>query len=93
MSCIRPRCIQKNNADCVYNLGKTMFSKMSGRQLAGWGYGTFWAGLLFETINAVHSALLTAPLVNPLFWVGQVVTLACVVGGVSMLMGIRHRPW
>ena len=70
-----------------------MFAKMSGRQLAGWGYGTFWAGLLLETINAVHSALLTEPLVNPLFWVGQVVTLLCVVGGISMLMGISRRPW
>ena len=70
-----------------------MFSRMTGRQLAGWGYGIFWIGLLSETINAVVSALTVSVLASPAFWIGNVLTVICVVSGVSMLMGIRHRPW
>ncbi len=70
-----------------------MFGNMSGRQLAGWGYGVFWMGLLFETINTFHSAVSTAPLASPIFWIGSAVSAFCLLGGIGMLMGIRHRPW
>ena len=70
-----------------------MFRRMTGRQLAGWGYGVFWFGLLFETVNTIVSALSSNALATPMFWVGQVVTLGSVVLSISMLMGIRHRPW
>ncbi len=70
-----------------------MFARMTGRQLAGWGYGIFWFGLLFETINTVVSAMSVASLSSSIFWIGQAVTLSTVIVSISMMMGIRHRPW
>ncbi len=66
---------------------------MNGRQLAGWGYGVFWCGLLIETVDCFLSALSTAPLGSPVFWVGQVVTSSCLAVAVRMLMMIKTRPW
>ena len=71
----------------------TMLSRLNGRQLAGWGYGIFWTGLLFETINAIISAHSTFAFSSPVFWVGQIFTFGCVGLGITMLSQIRHRPW
>ena len=70
-----------------------MFSGMSGRQAAGWGYGIFWLGLLIETVNTVHAALLGSPLESPLFWIGTALMAGCTIYGIALLMSIRHRTW
>ncbi len=70
-----------------------MFGKMSGRQLAGWGYGLFWMGLLVETINAFVSAHSTYAAATVSYWVGIALAGTFVVFGLGMLSMIRHRPW
>ena len=67
--------------------------KMNGRQLAGWGYGVFWSGLLIETVDCFLSAQSTAPLGSPVFWIGQFVTLSCLAIALRMLLMIPTRPW
>ena len=70
-----------------------MFKNLNGRQLAGWGYGIFWFGLLFETVATIISAHSTAAFNHPTFWIGQVMTFTFVGLGIAMLSQIRHRPW
>lgn len=70
-----------------------MFANMNGRQLAGWGYGVFWFGLLFELVNAIVSAQSTQPLSTPFFWIGLVLAFGCVGTGLRMVLLIQHRPW
>ena len=70
-----------------------MFQHMTGRRLAAWGYGFFWFGLLFETVDAIISAKTVAPLSSPLFWAGQVLTVAFVATAFTLLAHIQRRPW
>ena len=70
-----------------------MLGRMNGRQLAGWGYGLFWMGLLAEVINAFVSAQASYAPATPAYWVGIAVAGTLVVSGISMLTMIRHRPW
>ena len=70
-----------------------MFKSFNGRQLAGWGYGIFWFGLLVETVDTIISAHSSAAFTHPLFWVGQVMTFGLVGLGIAMLSQIQHRPW
>ena len=70
-----------------------MFYRMTGRQLAAWGYGLFWFGLLFETADAIVSAKTAAPLSSPFFWAGQMLTVAFVAAAFTLLANIQRRPW
>ncbi len=70
-----------------------MFGRMSGRQLAGWGYGLFWMGLLAELVNAFISAHAVYAAATASYWIGIAVAGALVVSGLGMLTRIRHRPW
>ena len=70
-----------------------MFAHMSGRQLAGWGYGIFWLGLLVELVNAIVSALNPHADTSPVYWIGLAISLSLAGFGIRMLTQIRHRPW
>ena len=70
-----------------------MFGRMNGRQLAGWGYGFFWTGLLVEMINTFISAHSPYAAATMSYWVGIALAGSLVVCGLVMLMRIRHRPW
>ena len=70
-----------------------MFGNMNGRQLAGWGYGLFWTGLLVELINAFVGAQSTFAAATAGYWIGIAIAGTLVVSGISMLATIRHRPW
>ena len=69
-----------------------MFDNMNGKQLAGWGYGIFWMGLLVEFINTLISAL-NPHAANSVYWVGLALSLGLAGMGIRMLLLIRHRPW
>lgn len=70
-----------------------MLSGKSGRQAAGRGYGIFWLGLLIETVNSVHAALLGSPLEGPRFGIRTVLITGCTIFSIALLMNIRHRTW
>ncbi len=70
-----------------------MLGRMNGRQLAGWGYGLFWMGLLVEVINAFVGAQASFAPATASYWIGVAAAGLLVATGIGMLTMIRHRPW
>ncbi len=70
-----------------------MFTRMTGKQLAGWGYGFIWFSVLCELINSIMAAKVPPPNTGPVYWVGLFLAVACFTTGIRMMTLIRHRPW